>query len=129
MGYISLSTVTLMSPPRKSIWTIRSVGISEQYFNYLKNSVSSSASLAHTDEYFCGLAFLNYISPLYYYDLQNVLRIISLDEKYSAEDVLNLTKNIYRVYTGDGQEYKVSAIHKKIQALLGTIGVNLLRKN
>ena len=34
-----------------------------------------------------------------------------------------------RVDTGDGQEYKVSAIQKKTQALLDAIGVNLLRKN
>ena len=68
--------------------------------------------------------------------LKDVTRLLKLDpkntkldEKYSAEDVLKLTKNIYRVNTGDGQDYKVSAIQKKTQALLDTIGVNLLRKN
>lgn len=100
----------------------------EQCFDYLKNSVSSSASHAHTDEYFRGWAFLNHVSLLYYYGLLNALRNTKLDEKYSAEDVLKLTKNIYRVDTGDGQEYKISAIQKKTQALLDTIGVNLLRK-
>jgi transposase len=101
----------------------------EQCFDYLKNSVTSSASHAHTDEYFRGWAFLNHVSLLYYYGLLNILRNTKLDEKYSAEDVLKLTKNIYRVDTGDGQEYKVSAIQKKTQALLDTIGVDLLRKN
>ena len=101
----------------------------EQCFDYLKNSVTSSASHAHTDEYFRGWAFLNHVSLLYYYGLLNTLRNTKLDEKYSAEDVLKLTKNIYRVDTGDGQEYKISAIQKKTQALLDTIGVNLLCKN
>ena len=101
----------------------------EQCFDYLKNSVTPSASHAHTDEYFRGWAFLNHVSLLYYYGLLNILRNTKLDEKHSAEDVLKLTKNIYRVNTGDGQEYKVSAIQKKTQVLLDTIGVNLLRKN
>jgi transposase len=101
----------------------------EQCFDYIKNSVTSSASHAHTDEYFRGWAFLNHVSLLYYYGLLNILRNTKLDEKHSAEDVLKLTKNIYRVNTGDGQEYKVSAIQKKTQVLLDTIGVNLLRKN
>ena len=100
----------------------------EQCFDYLKNSVSSSASHAHTDEYFRGWAFLNHVSLLYYYGLLNALRNTKLDEKYSAEDVLKLTKKTYRVDTGNGQEYKISAIQKKTQALLDTIGVNLLRK-
>ena len=100
----------------------------EQCFDYLKNSVSSSASLAHTDEYFRGWAFLNHISLLYYYGLLNALRNTKLDEKYSAEDVLKLTKNIYRVDNGDGEGAKVSAIQKRTQVLLDTLGVELLRK-
>ena len=100
----------------------------EQCFVYLKNSVTSSASHAHTDDYFRGWTFLNHVSLLYYYGLLNALRETKLDEKYSAEDILKLTKNIYRVDTGDGQDYKVSAIQKKTQTLLDAIGVNLLRK-
>ncbi|WP_252722520.1 transposase [Treponema phagedenis] len=46
----------------------------EQCFDYLKNSVSQSASHAHTDEYFRGWAFVNHISLLYYYGLLNALR-------------------------------------------------------
>ena len=82
-----------------------------------------------TDEYFHGWAFLNHISLLYYYGLLNALRSTKLDEKYSAEDVLKLTKNIYRVDTGDCEGAKVSAIQKRTQALLDTLGVELLRKN
>ena len=100
----------------------------EQCFDYLKNSVSSSASHAHTDEYFRGWAFLNHVSLLYYYGLINALRDILLDDKYSAEDVLKLTKNIYRVDTGDGQGVRVSAIQKKTQELLDALGVDLLRE-
>ncbi|MBO6055257.1 MAG: transposase [Oscillospiraceae bacterium] len=100
----------------------------EQCFDYLKNSVSSSASHAHTDEHFRGWAFLNHVSLLYYYGLINALRDILLDDKYSAEDVLKLTKNIYRVDTGDGQGVRVSAIQKKTQELLDALGVDLLRE-
>ena len=46
---------------------------------------------------------------------------------YVAEDVLKLTKNIYRVDTGDGLGAKVSAIQKKTQELLDVLGVDLLR--
>jgi transposase len=128
MGYFSFCSNLDVSAKEiylnyKQRWDI------EQCFDYLKNSVTSSASHAHTDEYFRGWAFLNHVSLLYYYGLLNILRNTKLDEKYSAEDVLKLTKNIYRVNTGDGQDYKVSAIQKKTQALLDTIGVNLLRKN
>ena len=100
----------------------------EQCFDYLKNSVSTSASHAHTDEYFRGWAFLNHISLIYYYGLLNALRDTKLDTKYSAEDVLKLTKNIYRVDTGDSEGFKVSAIQKKTQQLLEGLGVDLLRK-
>lgn len=89
----------------------------EQCFDYLKNSVSTSASHAHTDEYFKGWAFLNHVSLLYYYGLLNALRNTKLHEKYSAEDVLKLTKNIYRVNTGDSQESKISAIQKRTQSV------------
>ncbi len=44
-------------------------------------------------------------------------------------DVLKLAKNIYRVDKGDGQGIKVSAIQKKTQELLDTLGVKVLRKN
>ena len=99
----------------------------EQCFDYLKNSVVPSASHAHTDDYFRGWAFLNHISLLYYYGLLNALRNTGLDEKYSAEDILKLTKNIYRIDTGDGQGIKVSAIQKKTNKILNTLNVNLLR--
>lgn len=100
----------------------------EQCFDYLKNSVSTSASHAHSDSYFRGWTFLNHISLLYYYGLLNALRSTKLDEKYSAGDVLKLTKNIYRVDTGDGEGYKVSAIQKKTKSVLDTLGIDLLRK-
>lgn len=100
----------------------------EQCFDYLKNSVSTTASHAHTDEYFRGWAFLNHVSLLYYYGLLNALRNTKLDEKYSAEDVLKLTKNIYRVDTGDKEGIRISAIQKKTQNVLDILGVNLLRK-
>ena len=128
MGYFSFSSNLDIEPKEiylnyKQRWDI------EQCFDYLKNSVSGSASHAHTDEYFRGWAFLNHISLIYYYGLLNALRKTGLDEKYSAEDVLKLTKNIYTVDAGDGEGYKVSAIQKKTQQLLDTLQIDLLRKN
>ena len=126
MGYFSFCSNLDLSAKEiylnyKHRWDI------EQCFDYLKNSVSSSASHAHTDEYFRGWAFLNHISLLYYYGLLNALRNTKLDEKYSAQDVLKLTKNIYRVDTCDGQGIKISAVHKKTQELLDSLGIDLLR--
>ena len=65
---------------------------------------------------------------MYYYGLLNALRRTKLDEKYSDEDVLKLTKNIYRVDTGDSQGFNFSAIQKKIQTVLDTLDADLLRK-
>lgn len=101
----------------------------EQCFDYLKNNVVSSASHAQNDDYFRGWAFLNHVSLLYFYGLLNTIREKDLNGKYSAADVLKLTKNIYKVDSGDGQGYRVSAIQKKTQKLLNDLGVDLLRKN
>lgn len=125
MGYFSFCSNLDLSAKEiyldyKERWDV------EECFDYLKNSVSTSASHAHTDEYFRGWAFLNHISLLYYYGLLNALRNTKLNQSYCAQDVLKLTKNIYRVDTGDG--IKVSAIQKSTQTLLDTLGVDLLRK-
>lgn len=101
----------------------------EECFDYLKNSVSPGASYARSDSYFRGWAFLNHVSLLYFYGLANALRSKGLDGKYTPEDVLKLTKNIYKVDCGDGQGYKVSAIQKKTSELLAGLGIDLLRKN
>jgi len=128
MGYFSFCSNLNVSAKEiylsyKQRWDI------EQCFDYLKNSVSQAASHAQTDDYFRGWAFLNHISLVYYYGLINTLRNGQLDEKYTAEDVLKLTKNIYKVDNGDGQGFKVSAIQKKTQAVLDDLGVDLLRKS
>ena len=105
----------------KSRWDI------EQCFDYLKNSVISSASFAHSDDYFRGWTFLNHISLMYFYGLVNALCDKNLNEKYSPDDVLKLTKNIYKVNTQEDQGYRVSTIQKKTQELLDTLDVDLLR--
>lgn len=128
MGYFSFCS-NLDLPAKEIYLNYKQRWDIEQCFDYLKNSVISSASHAHTDDYFRGWEFLNHVSLLYYYGLLNALRKTELDEKYTAQDVLKLTKNIYRVNTGDGQGIKVSAIQKKTQELLNALGVDLLRKN
>lgn len=127
MGYFSFCS-NLDVPAKEIYLDYKQRWDIEQCFDYLKNSVTSSASHAHTDEYFRGWVFLNHISLLYYYGLLNALRNTKQDEKYSAGDVLKLTKNIYRVDTGDGQGVRVSAIQKKTQELLDALGVDLLRE-
>jgi hypothetical protein len=125
MGYFSFCS-NLDLPAQEIYLNYKQRWDIEQCFDYLKNSVNSSASHAHSDDYFRGWAFLNHISLIYYYGLLNALRNSKLDDKFSAEDVLKLTKNIYKVDTGDGQGYKVSAIQKKTQELLDAFNVDLL---
>lgn len=127
MGYFSFCS-NLDVPAKEIYLDYKERWDIEQCFDYLKNSVSASASHAHTDDYFRGWAFLNHISLIYYYGLLNALRNTKLDNKYSAADVLKLTKNIYRVNTGDSQGIRISAIQKKTQDVLDTLGVDLLRK-
>ena len=128
MGYFSFCS-NLDLPAKEIYLSYKQRWDIEQCFDYLKNSVVPSASHAHTDDYFRGWAFLNHISLLYYYGLLNALRNTGLDEKYSAEDVLKLTKNIYRIDTGDGQGTRISAIQKKTTKILSTLNVDLLRNN
>ena len=89
-------------------------------WNRVANIISPSCSCTPD-------SFLNHISLLYYYGLLNALRNMKLDEKNSAEDVMKLTKNIYKVDTGDNGDSRVSAIQKKTRELLQTINVDLLR--
>jgi len=101
----------------------------EQCFDYLKNSVSSSTSHAQTDEYFKGWAFLNHISLLYFYGLLNRLREKKLDDTYSVDDVLKMTKNIFIVTYGDLGVKQINTIQVKTETLLKKLGVDLLREN
>lgn len=128
LGYFSFCS-NLDADPKEIYLNYKQRWDIEQCFDYLKNSVSQSASYAHTDDYFRGWVFLNHISLMYYYGLINALRNTKLNEKYTAEDILRLTKNIYKVNAGDGQGFHVSAIQKKTQAVLDELGVDLLRKN
>ena len=126
MGYFSFCS-NLDVPAKEIYLSYKQRWDIEQCFDYLKNSVSTTASYAHTDDYFRGWAFLNHISLLYYYGLLNALRNAKLDEKYSAQDVLKLTKNIYLVNTGSADGRQVSAIQKKTKEILEAINVDLLR--
>ncbi len=128
LGYYSFCSNLDIEPKElyleyKQRWDI------EECFSYLKNSVSSSASYAHSDDYFRGWTFLNHISLLYYYGLVNALRGKGISDKYTPEDLIKMTKNIYRVDTGDENGYRISAIQKRTQELLDTLGIDLLRKN
>ena len=99
----------------------------EECFDYLKNSVVPSASYAHSDEFFRGWCFLNHVSLLYFYGLLNKLRTAKLDDKYSPEDVLKLTKNIFKVNEQESDTSRISHIQRKASELLTSLGVDLLR--
>ena len=126
MGYFSFCS-NLDVPAKEIYLSYKQRWDIEQCFDHLKNSVSTTASYAHSDDYFRGWAFLNHISLLYYYGLLNALRDTKLDERFSAQDVLKLTKNIYLVNTGSNAENQVSAIQKKTMEILETLKVDLLR--
>ena len=126
MGYFSFCS-NLDVPAKEIYLSYKQRWDIEQCFDYLKNSVSTNASFAHSDDYFRGWAFLNHISLLYFYGLLNALRVSKLDEKFSAQDVLKLTKNIYLVNTGSSAGNQVSAIQKKTREVLEAIHVDLLR--
>ena len=123
LGYFSFCS-NMDIPPKEIYLHYKERWDIEQCFDYLKNSVLNSASHAHTDDYFRGWTFLNHISLLYYYGLLNALRNTKLDEKYSAEDMLKLTKNIYKIVLGEGQ-FTISTIQTKTQEMLDLLGVKL----
>ncbi len=112
MGYFSFCSNPDV-PAKETYLSYKQRRDIEQCFDYLRNSVSATASYAHSDDYFRGRAFLNHISPLYYYGLLNALRETEPDERSSAQDVLKRTKNIYPVNTGSSAGNRVSAIQKK----------------
>ncbi len=111
-GYYSFCSNLAIEPTElyleyKQRWDI------EECFSYLKNSVSSSASYAHSDGYFRGWTFLNHISLLYYYGLVNALRDKGISDKYTSEYLIKMAKNIYRIDAGDENGYRISAIQKR----------------
>lgn len=98
----------------------------EQCFDYLKNDVEPHASHAHDNAYFRGLMFLNHIALVYYYGLVNAIRRSSLRDRWSAEEVIMLAKNIYLVEM-DGCS-RLSEIPGKTRDILAEIGVDITLK-
>lgn len=94
----------------------------------LLNSAGMDAQFERSRCAIWGGILMNRISLLYYYGLLNALRTAGLTGQFSAEDVLKLTKNIYRVDSGDGKKFRVSAIQKKTKNVLDMLGADLLRK-
>lgn len=126
MGYFSFCS-NLDQSAKEIYLTYKQRWDIEQCFDYLKNSVFSSASHARSDDYFRGWAFLNHISLLYYYGLINALRNAKLDDQYSPRDILKLTKNIFRVYSNCSTQPLISSIQSKTQTILDALNINLLR--
>jgi len=95
----------------------------EQCFDYLKNSVSTSAPYQRTNESLFAWSFINHVSLLYYYGIVRALRDKGMNKDYSASDIISIGKNVYKV-NADNQ-YRVSEISKNDSALLTSLGVNL----
>ncbi len=99
----------------------------EQCFDYLKNSVRIGASYRRTNQELEAWSFINHISLLYFYGIVKALREKKLNKNYTAEDIISIGKNIYRVNTDNS--FRVSEISKDDQAVLDALGVDLFRKN
>lgn len=99
----------------------------EQCFDYLKNSVCIGASYRRTNQQLEAWSFINHISLLYFYGIVRALREKKLNKDYTADDIIAIGRNIYRVNTDNS--FRVSEISKNDQAILDSLGVDLLRKN
>lgn len=95
----------------------------EQCFDYLKNSLSTSAPYQRTNENLFAWSFINHISLLYYYGIIRALREKKLNNDYSASDIISIGKNVYKV-NADNQ-FRVSEISKNDSAILDVLGVRL----
>jgi Transposase len=98
----------------------------EQCFDYLKNDVAPFATYAHDNEYFKGMVFLNHIALCYYYGLVNAVRNSKLKDRFSPEEMIAMTKNIYIV--GEGDRRRISEISGRTKDALDAIGVDITLK-
>jgi len=96
----------------------------EECFDYLKNSVKIGACYRRSNEHMEAWAFLNHISLLQFYTLNRKITKAGLTVKYSAEDVIDISRNIYKVILDDGQQI-ISEISKKDRELLQKLDVEL----
>ena len=95
----------------------------EQCFDYLKNSVSTTAPYQRTNENLFAWSFINHVSLLYYYGIVRALREKNMNKDYSVSDIISIGKNVYKV-NADNQ-FRVSEISKKDSDVLTVLGVSL----
>jgi transposase len=96
----------------------------EECFDYLKNSVQIGACYQHSNEHMEAWAFLNHISLLLFYNLNQKIISSGITGSYSAEDIIDICRNIYKVVLDDGQQI-ISEVAKPDRELLEKLDVSL----
>ena len=96
----------------------------EECFDYLKNSVKIGACYRRSNEHMEAWAFLNHISLLQFYTLNQKILEAGLTESYSAEDILDICRNIYKIVLDDGQQI-ISEVSKRDRELIENLDVKL----
>jgi hypothetical protein len=69
-------------------------------------------------------AFLNHISLLLFYNLNQKIISSGITGSYSAEDIIDICRNIYKVVLDDGQQI-ISEVAKPDRELLEKLDVSL----
>jgi transposase len=78
----------------------------EECFDYLKNSLKVETPYQDSNEKIEAWAFINHISLIIFYNLINKIKEKDLSNKYTPEDIINISKNIYKIVLDDGQEIR-----------------------
>jgi len=102
----------------KSRWEI------EECFDYLKNSLKVNTPYQDSNEKIEAWAFINHISLLLFYNLINKLKEQKISDKYTAEDIINIGKNIHKIILKNGETI-IAETTRKEKDLFESLGVLL----
>ncbi|MES1923625.1 hypothetical protein MHBO_005233 [Bonamia ostreae] len=95
----------------------------EECFDYLKNSLKVETPYQDSNEKIEAWAFINHISLIIFYNLINQIKEKDLSNKYTPEDIINISKNIYKIVLDDGQEI-ISETTQKEKDLFNELGLS-----
>jgi transposase len=96
----------------------------EECFDYLKNSLRVETPYQDSNEKIEAWSFINHISLIMFYNLINQIKKKNLCDKYTPEDIINISKNIYKIIFHDGQEI-ISEITQKEKALFNDLELSI----
>ncbi|NCD26808.1 MAG: hypothetical protein EOL86_14630 [Deltaproteobacteria bacterium] len=95
----------------------------EECFDYLKNSLKVETPYQDSNEKIEAWAFINHISLIIFYNLINQIKEKNLSNKYTPEDIINISRNIYKIVLDDGQEI-ISETSQKEKDLFSGLGLS-----